>query len=424
MEIKDLKELARRAFYWTSMSPDKRGEDTINDYTEDLRSFLASIPEQHHSWAKERYISKFRDWLSAKSRTFSVMITGASGFNNNRHAKANNREEVAYKDFTEWRAYMVKRLNRKEKLSLDAEFMETEQKIEELKQLQERMKEINKIVRSKKTSEIEKIDEIVAMGYTEESAMEIIKPDQFNRLGIPGYRLSNNNANIKHYEEKLEKLRTRLDARENGVAEREINGIRIIENVEADRLQLFFDGIPESKIRDELKKNGFKYAPTIGCWQTFLKSGKQKIKDLSFLVEEKVENTEVSQVQYYAFVVTYESVGFDKSTGEPLAPKMKAACQNFEEAVLICQAYISEYDLGGSTFLYGKIYHPFLGLIAYTSYNGRVWKGNPEDSSQERIEYTGEDLTKTWQAFMPKQHTIEEYPFDTLKTKLMELSLN
>lgn len=282
MDLSSLKDIAYRAFYWTSFRPEERGEQTIKEYEEDLQDFLKSIPEEHHQWAKEKYISLLRDWLLAHGRTFSVMITGASGFNNARHSRNNNRERAAYEKFSSWREHIIKKLNRKEKLSLDAEYLATEQKIEDLKLQQERVKLINKIVRSKKLSDDEKIDEIVAeLGYEEKTAIELIKPDRYNRFGIPAYVLTNNLGRIKHYEEKLEKLNKRLEAREKVDNEYEINGIRVVENVEADRLQLFFDGKPESNIREELKKNGFRWSPNNGCWQGYLRSA--DIKKLDFM---------------------------------------------------------------------------------------------------------------------------------------------
>ena len=283
MELSKYKEQAKRAFSWTSFSPDVRGEQTINEFSGDMRSFLASIPTEHNGWASEKYERLFSKWLSAKSRTFSVMITGASGFNNRRHENANNRERAAYEELTEWRDRMVKRLNRPDKLSIDAEYMATEQRLESMKKLHESMKTINKILQAKKTDTEEKIDEIVALGYTVEAATELAQPDRYGQFGFASYQLTNSNARIKGAEEKFEKLKKRLEARDVEVSEYEINGIRIVENVEADRLQLFFDGIPEPGIREQLKKNGFRWSPSGKCWQAFLKSGKWNLRYLDFL---------------------------------------------------------------------------------------------------------------------------------------------
>jgi hypothetical protein len=45
------------------------------------------------------------------------------------------------------------------------------------------------------------------------------------------------------------------------------SGVRLVDNVEANRLQIFFPDIPSEEIRRELKRNGFHWSPTVGAWQ-------------------------------------------------------------------------------------------------------------------------------------------------------------
>ena len=45
------------------------------------------------------------------------------------------------------------------------------------------------------------------------------------------------------------------------------DGVRLVDNVEANRLQIFFPEIPPEGIRRELKRNGFHWSPTAGAWQ-------------------------------------------------------------------------------------------------------------------------------------------------------------
>ena len=49
--------------------------------------------------------------------------------------------------------------------------------------------------------------------------------------------------------------------------EEEHSGYTYRENIEAMRVQLVFDGKPDTETRDLLKKNGFKWAPSQGAWQ-------------------------------------------------------------------------------------------------------------------------------------------------------------
>ena len=65
--------------------------------------------------------------------------------------------------------------------------------------------------------------------------------------------------------------------------EYEYNGITVIQNTEANRLQLIFDGKPSDETRELLKKNGFKWSPKNTAWQRQLTTNAlhtlEKIKD-------------------------------------------------------------------------------------------------------------------------------------------------
>ncbi|WP_282610992.1 hypothetical protein [Pelagibius sp. Alg239-R121] len=45
------------------------------------------------------------------------------------------------------------------------------------------------------------------------------------------------------------------------------DGFKIIENPEENRVQIIFDGKPEKEIREILKGNAFKWAPSNKAWQ-------------------------------------------------------------------------------------------------------------------------------------------------------------
>jgi|31_taG_2_1085359.scaffolds.fasta_scaffold04572_6 hypothetical protein len=141
-------------------------------------------------------------------------------------------------------------------------------KIDSLVSFQESMKAVNKIVKSKKKTEEEKIEELGKMGISKSNAIvEFLKPDFMGRTGFPGYALSNNNANIKRCKDRLARLE-QLEKMETKKVE--INGVEVVENVEANRIQLIFPGKPEAEIRTLLKRNGFRWSPRFGAWQRHL----------------------------------------------------------------------------------------------------------------------------------------------------------
>lgn len=90
------------------------------------------------------------------------------------------------------------------------------------------------------------------------------------------YALSNNNAEIRRTRERIESLKQH---EQRGYAEWEFGGGRVEANKEANRLQIFFDDKPDSDTRDELKANGFRWAPSVGAWQRQLNTNAYRAAD-------------------------------------------------------------------------------------------------------------------------------------------------
>ena len=140
-----------------------------------------------------------------------------------------------------------------------------EEKLDALKENQERMRAVNKAIRLKDTKKGD--EELKILGYSDEQIQELRTPDFMGRVGFPAYALQNNNANIHRVEERLKSLKA---VKEKGTKETEFELFKVVENVEAMRLQIIFDEKPEADVRAVLKKNGFKWAPSQGAWQRML----------------------------------------------------------------------------------------------------------------------------------------------------------
>lgn len=84
-----------------------------------------------------------------------------------------------------------------------------------------------------------------------------------------GYQFTNTGAEIRRLQKRVEEL-SRRDVAESKERDTGIPGLRIIENVEANRIQLLFDHKPEEAVRSLLKQSGFRWSPRESAWQRHL----------------------------------------------------------------------------------------------------------------------------------------------------------
>ena len=138
------------------------------------------------------------------------------------------------------------------------------EKLAELKAEQVRMVAANKLVRKGDV-------EALAKMFGPKIAEQLMQPDFCGRKGFPAYATSNNSANIRRIEERIAHLE-RAAQRTTKVTELE-GDIKVVENAEENRLQIFFPGKPDDATRTELKQRGFRWAPSEGAWQRQLSNG-------------------------------------------------------------------------------------------------------------------------------------------------------
>ena len=141
------------------------------------------------------------------------------------------------------------------------------EKIKKLEKAQADMVAANKICRSKKLTEPEKIEQLSAMGYSDKEVTALLTPSWGGHVGHMPFMLQNNGANLRTAKQRLEHV---IKLKNTETSEYEINGVRVVENTEENRLQLFFNGKPADAIRASLKHMAFRWSPSNGCWQSYL----------------------------------------------------------------------------------------------------------------------------------------------------------
>ena len=149
------------------------------------------------------------------------------------------------------------------------------EKIEKAERFQENMKAINKIVRSKPKNEEtpEKLERLATLLNKEPFECAVFfQADFAGRIGVPSYKLTNNNANLKRMKDRLAQLIVSENAE---TFETEYSGFKVVENAEENRIQIIFDGKDEyfdlcKNKGINLKREGFNYSKNTGVWQRFL----------------------------------------------------------------------------------------------------------------------------------------------------------
>ena len=275
-------EQARIAHDMMSMSDYKVGSKTEEyrgyvDKAYDLAEKVAEARPRETDRVEalaKRYSKRMAEYMNRESnigcRCPSVMISGAGNFPVKKKEKQVQAWEKNHQFYTETQKILdkIKGILRGKDIikSSDEDAIERlEEKLDALKENQERMRAVNKAIRLKNTKKGD--EELKILGYSDEQIQELRTPDFMGRVGFPAYALQNNNANIHRVEERVKSLKA---VKEKGTKETEFELFKVVENVEAMRLQIIFDEKPEADVRAVLKKNGFKWAPSQGAWQRML----------------------------------------------------------------------------------------------------------------------------------------------------------
>jgi len=278
-------ELARGAFNGTSFSPERIGDTMRREYGEGLAADLAYFTEQatkggtldmvaaEFARYRANVMRRFLAYLHSHSRCVSSFIAGPSNFP---AARMNKRSDIAHKRLGEYLAFRQRarraivstlRPDLAPIRSSDADAVERlQQELDQLEQLQAKMRNANAAIRRNKKDPIEQLAALVNMGYSERVASELLKPDLCGRIGFADYQLKNNGANIRRIQARIEQISA---AQAKPVTEHEGSAARIEDDPPANRVRLFFPGKPPEDVRAKLKANGFRWAPSIGAWQAY-----------------------------------------------------------------------------------------------------------------------------------------------------------
>lgn len=212
------------------------------------------------------YARKLADNLNKKysidTRVASWLVAGGSNFPTQKKLKQNAASDKNMGEYLHIQGLLDKiRATGTAGISADDRqaVEKLEAKLEELKADQEHMKAVNAYYRKHKT--LEGCPGLTAEGIAElRASME--RDWRKDPVPYPSFHLSNNNANIRRVQQRIDDLKNRGD-----FVGWEFPGGTAEINEGENRLQLFFEEKPTDEQRQELKHNGFKWAPSQGAWQ-------------------------------------------------------------------------------------------------------------------------------------------------------------
>lgn len=217
----------------------------------------------------DTYARKLADNLnqhySIQTRCPSVMVAGGSNFPVAKKQKQNAAADRNMEEFSEIQGIVskIKSVGMGGISADDPQAVEKlRAKLAKLEEMQATMKAVNAYYRKHGT-----LDgcEDVPPSVLEKLEAAMRSPWRTDPKPFPSYQLSNNNATIRSTKARIEELeKKRTEAAPEGWT---FDGGEVVINTEINRLQIVFDERPDYGLKEELKRHGFRWAPSQGAWQ-------------------------------------------------------------------------------------------------------------------------------------------------------------
>jgi len=281
-------ELAARAYSGISFTPERRAERVREEYVahiqsvaEDLSPLVTNaeqraIFEEELESYRQRYIDLLTRYLAAKSRVVSPMIAGPSNFPVAKHEKALRSEQKLLDELVSWSERAKEAIRRKLLAARSEEEVEAEKRRRLLKEIRLSIETIKRIDageyvggrdlfkssiegfirRAADRGDIKAARE--ALRVVAEAQADMKRPIFTQRHSIWCY-VDEAEARLQKHKELAETTPERTII--------EYKGATVIDNLEADRVQIIFDDVPSQEIRSALKRQGWKWSPKAGAWQ-------------------------------------------------------------------------------------------------------------------------------------------------------------
>ena len=297
VKLKTINEdLANRAQYMNSYRDYKEGSateeyhDAVKEVNELALEHKREIDPMY--WPEvdrlvQTFSSKYADWVN-RSNSVDTMVPSvlvAGGFKPaqmRRKEKQNMARDKLSKEYNEIMAIKsrIKSVGRGGISTDDSNAVaKIEDKLVKLQDAHESKVRINKAVRAGENSK--------AFSDLNDKEKAEAKMRIARGTPIPGWELSNENAEIRRLKGRLTDIEMEQTKRQSGVQTGypTMDGLEVVENADENRIQLIFDDKPSDEARSILKHNGFRWSPKNSAWQRELndngrRAAKRAIEEL------------------------------------------------------------------------------------------------------------------------------------------------
>ncbi|MDO4881654.1 MAG: hypothetical protein Q3983_10265 [Capnocytophaga sp.] len=310
-------ETLRNSHYWRSFDPERRAKSEKRDYNKWINGLYNSYLDQAKENNKvEEYnqtferlyakiLKKYQEMVKVRTGTFSTAVTGGSGITGNQMNKNLSKQEYERKLQLEIYADIEKAEKKLDDISrLDDKYYKDKAIKSTDKHAIDKLKQKLKVLEDKKDfikrsekawKEYQKTKDFSVFeknNIPKKEAEEYL--DQIERYGFPLITGALTiNAKIREVKERIEALEKNTQKEEQEIL---FEGGKVFFNYPEQRLQIFFDAIPDEATRTALKKKAFKWSPKNKAWQrTLTANANDAIKDLfekKILIHRELKKTE------------------------------------------------------------------------------------------------------------------------------------
>lgn len=237
-----------------SFSPERRGEQDFNHYTELLKDDLLVLGDSQGNYER-KFIQKVMMIYHRQARCASAMIVGPARFPTRSNQKKVESHRRSEDEFTHWRKRYLNLATRERTLTPEQEIDKCLASIDELTLERDAYKAANKL-----TTREERISYLENEGHYHKRAISLL---EYGDGKIPLFAINSLTTKIRERDKKLELMKQRIETKSEFQRKNFKGGYLDIEN---DRVVIKHHEKPSREILDIIKKAGFRYSPKTQSW--------------------------------------------------------------------------------------------------------------------------------------------------------------